>query len=709
MADDNPKTPTSRLRRPPLATVATWVSQAWRSLPDNIMVASLTIAFLSRVLMMAVLAKLLPRLDRFKMAPDNIREAANWGKDSLLRWSTLGFQLYPAVATVAQTYLSIPATQVYPLEEITRILEEDDEDVSAIYIESPEATIYSDEDSADEDSGGLIGNLSSRQLRAGAETVLADGRGIGGCDSDGDEAEFEQEGIEPVDISSGVGSTSTDANYASNSKWKICDPVKSSAIFPDPNLTAYRDLSPVELFEFFFDKSVIDLLVEQTRSYALFLNMPDPEVTKEEMKCFLGLLALSSYNCLPGKKCYWDSGTDMRNEMVHNAMRRNRFVQIMRFLHCADNTSLTLSNMLAKLRPLMKLLKAKFLQHFQPMRQLIYDESIIEYYGRHGYKHFIRRKPIRFKYKVWYLNGKNGYLANFEVYQGKQKDTATSTQYEKYFGKAAAPLLEMVDEFPVKVRHRPFYLYFDNLFTSLHLLKHLKDKNYESTGTVRQNRVPKECPIARPDSIKRKSRGYEEHALSDEGIIIVRWMDNSVVTIASTVHDVEPMSSADRYSRAQKRIKVPHPNAVTQYNSFMGGTDQIDANVGAFRIAIHGKKWWWPIFTWLCDIAICNGWALIRSTGANITQLEFRRQIAQSYLTRWNNKPKGPGRRRTSTLGNSAIGGPRYDQTAHFVGNVPNGKRRRCAGDSCNSMVRTQCTKCDVGMCIPCFIPYHHK
>ncbi|KAH6932716.1 hypothetical protein HPB50_008912 [Hyalomma asiaticum] len=74
------------------------------------------------------------------------------------------------------------------LEEITRILEEDDEDVSAIYIEPPEATIYSDEDSVDEDSGGLIDNLSSRQLRAGAETVLTDGRRSGGCDSDEDDA-----------------------------------------------------------------------------------------------------------------------------------------------------------------------------------------------------------------------------------------------------------------------------------------------------------------------------------------------------------------------------------------------------------------------------------------------------------------------------------------------------------------------------------------
>ncbi|XP_037503431.1 uncharacterized protein LOC119378336, partial [Rhipicephalus sanguineus] len=237
----------------------------------------------------------------------------------------------PVITMISLTALTAGLT----LEEITRILEEDDQDVSAIYIEPPEATIYSDEDSADEDSGGLIDNLSSRHLRAGAETVLADGRRIGGCDSDEDEGEDEQ-----------------------------------------------------------------------------------------------------------------------------------------------------------------------------------------------------------------------------QVYQGKQKDTATSTQYEKVVGKAAAPLLEMADELPVDVRHLPFHFYFDNLFTSLHLLRHLKEKNYEATGTVRQNRVPKECPIARPDFIKRKTRGYEEHALSDDGIIILRWMDNSVVTIASTVHGVEPMSSADRYSRAQKkRIK----------------------------------------------------------------------------------------------------------------------------------------------------------
>lgn len=66
------------------------------------------------------------------------------------------------------------------LEEIAEILDEDEEAVSAIYIEPPDAVLHSSEDSSKEDSGGLINNLSGRQRRAGSETVLADGRRIRG-------------------------------------------------------------------------------------------------------------------------------------------------------------------------------------------------------------------------------------------------------------------------------------------------------------------------------------------------------------------------------------------------------------------------------------------------------------------------------------------------------------------------------------------------
>ncbi|KAG5871428.1 hypothetical protein JTB14_036083 [Gonioctena quinquepunctata] len=48
----------------------------------------------------------------------------------------------------------------------------DDLDVGDIYIEPPEQAELTDEDSADEDGGGLVDNLSANQLRAAADISI---------------------------------------------------------------------------------------------------------------------------------------------------------------------------------------------------------------------------------------------------------------------------------------------------------------------------------------------------------------------------------------------------------------------------------------------------------------------------------------------------------------------------------------------------------
>nr|CAH7720602.1 unnamed protein product [Callosobruchus chinensis] len=89
----------------------------------------------------------------------------------------------------------------------------------------------------------------------------------------------------------------------------------------------------------------------------------------------------------------------------------------MRYIHFADNNKLDTQDKMTKL-PLMNLLKLRFKNHFIPEREIDYDGSTIECYGRHGCKQFISGKPIRFGYKAWYINKKSGYLINFEIYQG---------------------------------------------------------------------------------------------------------------------------------------------------------------------------------------------------------------------------------------------------------------------------------------------------
>lgn len=103
-----------------------------------------------------------------------------------------------------------------------------------------------------------------------------------------------------------------------------------------------------------------------------------------------------------------------------------------------DNTTINMNYKPYKLRPMIELLKTKFLKYFIPHEHLCFDAAMIKYYGRHGCKQFIREKPIRFRYKVWFLNTDFGYLVDFEICGSKSLKERTA--YEKSFGKAVATL-----------------------------------------------------------------------------------------------------------------------------------------------------------------------------------------------------------------------------------------------------------------------------
>ena len=76
---------------------------------------------------------------------------------------------------------------------------------------------------------------------------------------------------------------------------------------------------------------------------------------------------------------------------------------------------------LTLVRPLLNLPRDRFLRHFPVTQNLSIDESMIPHFGRHGAKHCIRNKPIRFGYKVLCLCTPDGCLGNFEPYQGSNR------------------------------------------------------------------------------------------------------------------------------------------------------------------------------------------------------------------------------------------------------------------------------------------------
>lgn len=77
-------------------------------------------------------------------------------------------------------------------------------------------------------------------------------------------------------------------------------------------------------------------------------------------------------------------------------------------------------------------------------------------------------------------------------------------------GKAAAVLVQMTDDFHENIKALPFSFfffnyYFDNFFfTGINLLIHLKEQGHNGTGTIRENRVPKECAVLPSTEVKKK-------------------------------------------------------------------------------------------------------------------------------------------------------------------------------------------------------------
>jgi DNA excision repair protein ERCC-6 len=458
--------------------------------------------------------------------------------------------------------------------------------------------------------------------------------------------------------------------------------------------------SPCSLFELFLDDDVVNMLVENTNKYAMQKGS-NFKTTHEEFRLFIAILFVSGYNSLPRRKMYWENMADVRNEAIASAMSRNRFDELMRFVHVADNDNLNADDRFAKVRPLFTVLNARFFSAFpQQHLSLSIDESMAPYYGRHGVKQCIRGKPIRFGYKNWSINTPLEYCVKLDPYQG-----AGTT--DPILGLGGGVVMKLIADLPPA----KYTLFFDNFFTSLKLIDALEAKGFGATGTLRANRV-EQCPLTPVNNMKKTARGTFEYQ-SEEGknLIVVRWNDNNVVSLASNCHGVEPLGTAKRWSAAQKKcVEITQPFVVSQYNANMGGVDRMDQNIGAYRICIRNKKWWWPLFAYLLDVSMQNAWLLHRLTAAHDTQplenLEFRRQICHVYFMKYTNRqpsgarPLGRPQPLTTRV-------PKESRVVHFDGHeiIPSERKRRCA--ECKTDSRRMCPKCDVGIHVECFFKFH--
>ena len=97
----------------------------------------------------------------------------------------------------------------------------------------------------------------------------------------------------------------------------------------------------------------------------------------------LGILLLSGYHTLPQTSNYWSTQPDLGVPAVYNVMTRNRFTEIKKYLHLADNQHLQAGDKLSKVSHMYKILIDELTQFGVFSALLSIDESMVPYYGRH--------------------------------------------------------------------------------------------------------------------------------------------------------------------------------------------------------------------------------------------------------------------------------------------------------------------------------------
>ena len=105
---------------------------------------------------------------------------------------------------------------------------------------------------------------------------------------------------------------------------------------------------------------------------------------------------------------YWSMAENFHTSFYTNAMNRDRFLHILRFLHFTDNDNepdMTDANSdrLWKMRNLFDILKEKFSKFYSPSEHLAVDEVIAKFKEHVIFRQYIPKKHKSFGIKIYKL------------------------------------------------------------------------------------------------------------------------------------------------------------------------------------------------------------------------------------------------------------------------------------------------------------------
>ena len=160
--------------------------------------------------------------------------------------------------------------------------------------------------------------------------------------------------------------------------------------------------TPVAYFQKYFKNSMFSYITMQTNIYAMQRGSSFT-TTSDEVQRYVGILIKMGVYGLPRYRLFWSD--ECRVPSVADAMPRNRFFYLNKFIHFANNEEQVTNRQdprhdrLFKIRPLLEFIRRTCLKITPQQRQSV-DEQIIPFKGKTALKQYLPKKPKKWGFKV---------------------------------------------------------------------------------------------------------------------------------------------------------------------------------------------------------------------------------------------------------------------------------------------------------------------
>jgi len=107
-------------------------------------------------------------------------------------------------------------------------------------------------------------------------------------------------------------------------------------------------------------------------------------------------------------------------DLIADAMPYNRFTEIKRYIHFADNSNQpnTVIDKFWKVWPVLDILHQSFHAATSTTEHIVIDKMMVPFKGKSYLKQYLKSKPKKWGSKIWVQASASGYVHCFEMYQG---------------------------------------------------------------------------------------------------------------------------------------------------------------------------------------------------------------------------------------------------------------------------------------------------